>query len=408
MTYRPTIPLPVDELQPSQYSTGSHSLFRHFYLPALLASVYSLLIAFSVFFLPVHFKEDLGYSGLQIGFLFGVYSLTALAAVFPSGLSTDFITPRRVLFAAVAITVVSTIGLGQVRSYPFCVFFFVLFGLAGNSVKVAVESFIFKTHDKSKSGATFGLYQVFRMGGYGVALLAGGYLLDLIDFPATMTVLAICVGLMAIGVRALPDTTVAWTGLSGYANDFLQPRVLLFSGLLFLFASHWGAETTSYGLFVRENLGLSLVQMGWFMSGEFLTFCLTAWLVGRSYDRGGNLGSFLFIGVLLSGLGHMAMVFPWVPSSLVFRMIHGAGDGFVSVVMYVGVSRLFLRERIGGNSGLINLVIMAGVLAGSLVYGPLGEHFGYQLPLFVSGLIMLPLAFLPQLHRQVSQRNQDS
>ena len=48
------------------------------------------------------------------------------------------------------------------------------------------------------------------------------------------------------------------------------------------------------------------------------------------------------------------------------------------------------------------LGLMAGVLAGSLIYGPLGESAGYQVPLIVSGLIMIALAFFPNLHRGAS------
>ncbi|WP_264861300.1 hypothetical protein [Klebsiella pneumoniae] len=41
--------------------------------------------------------------------------------------------------------------------------------------------------------------------------------------------------------------------------------MLLFAIWLFLFYLHWGAEFTSYGLFLRENLRLSLLGMGFYM-----------------------------------------------------------------------------------------------------------------------------------------------
>jgi predicted MFS family arabinose efflux permease len=53
-------------------------------------------------------------------------------------------------------------------------------------------------------------------------------------------------------------------------------------------------------------------------------------------------------------------------------------------------------ERIGGSASLISLITTLGVLAGSLIFGPLGAGYGYAWPLIVSGVIslgLLPLAY---------------
>ena len=380
----------------------TYSQARMFYLPTLLSALYALLTSFAIFYLPVYFKETLGFSGGQIGLLFGAYGVTAVLAVFPSGLSTDFVTPKRVLFVAAVVTVFATLGLAKFTAFPVYLAVFLVFGLAGNSVKVAAESFIFKTHDTARTGRTFGVYQVFRMGAYGTALLSGGYLLQAFGFPTTLIVFAVCVAGVAVGTAALPDIPAQWSGFAMYAKDIRRPEVAVFAVWIFLFTSHWGAETTCYALFLRENLHFSLIEMGRYMSGEFVAYMLTAYTIGKRYDAGLDLGRVLWIGVLLAGIGHIGMTYPWWPSSFAFRVLHGVGDGCVSVVMYVGVSRLFLRERVGGNSGLINLVMMLGVLVGATIYGPLGEALGYQVPLLISGAIMIALGLFPQLHRGAS------
>ena len=53
-------------------------------------------------------------------------------------------------------------------------------------------------------------------------------------------------------------------------------------------------------------------------------------------------------------------------------------------------------DRIGGNAGFISLITTLGVLAGSLIFGPLGAAYGYQVPLIASGVIsltLLPMAY---------------
>jgi MFS family permease len=380
-------------------SSKSFLLDRGFLVPAGISFSYALLTSFATLLLPVYLKGDLHFSGAQIGMLYGAYGVTALVAVFPSGLSTDAARPRNILLAATALTVLAAVGIGLSRTFVPYLACFLFFGLAGHAVKIASEAVIYKTHDAARTGEVFGAYQATRMTAYAVALLGTGYLVERIGFPKTIFVFAAILASVALTSRALPDVPVAWSRLSLYGKDFRRPDVLVFATWLFLFTSHWGAETTSYALFVRTNLGLSPHRIGWFMAGEFVTFAATAWFLGKRHDRGGDLGRILLTGLLASGVGHVGMTYPWVPSSYAFRLLHGVGDGCIAVVMYVGVARLFLRERIGGNTGLINLVTMAGVLAGSLIYGPVGERFGYHVPFVASGLLLLALAAFPQARR---------
>jgi len=62
---------------------------------------------------------------------------------------------------------------------------------------------------------------------------------------------------------------------------------------------------------------------------------------------------------------------------------------------YTAITRLFHVDRIGGSASLISLTTTLGTLAGSLLFGPLGAAYRYQVPLIVSGAIslaLLPLA----------------
>ncbi len=172
--------------------------------------------------------------------------------------------------------------------------------------------------------------------------------------------------------------------------------MLFFAAWLFLFCLHWGAETTSYGLFLKERLGLTPQGMGWYMATEFAVLAITAYWYGRSwYGRLSSL-SLLSLALVTSGLGHILMTIPNVGLSLAWRLVHGFGDALIMMEIYTTIARLFHVDRIGGHSSLINLVSVGGSFAGALIFGPLGAAYGYQWPLIISGCIslgLLPLAY---------------
>lgn len=380
-------------------NSGSWARASERYLPGILSGANALLTGFAVFFMPIHFKEALNFSGAEIGMVFAGYGLTALFVVIPSGLGTDAVTPKRLLIAALPLAFAAASLLALARTFLLVLGSVLAAGVASHLVKVASESFLYKTHDAARTGHTFGLYQVLRMTGYCTAMIGGSYLVTAFGFSATVFILAWVLLLIGLGALALPNVPVRWFGFSRYVGDLRRAEVLAFVSWLFLFASHWGAETTSYALFLRENLQLSFVEIGWYMTGEFLTFMVANYTAGRLYDRGADLGRLLRFGVVLAGIGHIGMTWPSLAPSVSFRLLHGVGDGCANLVMYVGVARLFIRDRVGGNLGFVTFVTMAGQFLGALVFGPLGERSGYEVPFLVSGVILMALGLFPMAPR---------
>ncbi len=105
----------------------------------------------------------------------------------------------------------------------------------------------------------------------------------------------------------------------------------------------------------------------------------------------------LALGLATSGIGHIYMTYPVVAWSFMWRLVHGFGDGLILLITYTTIARLFHVDRIGGNAGLISFATTLGVLAGSLIYGPVGASYGYQVPFIISGitsLALIPLAYV--------------
>ncbi len=366
-------------------------------LLSFLVSVHAVVIAALYFFLPIYLQGSLHFSGAQIGFLYGILGVNSLVAAFPVGVVGDR-HPARILTRLGLLGIALSLwGLARAeRFWPFLLVFF-SFGLSLQLYRQSLDIMLFKEKGGLDSTRRFGVYNAWRMGGMTVGILLGGLSLSFLDYPQTFRLLGTVLLMLLALTWRLPLTRGQRIHLGQYGRDFLSGPVLFFVAWLFLFTLHWGAEGTSLGLFLKKNLGLSPFGLGLYLAGEFSVVALTAYLYGRF--GAGRLGPFalLALGLAASGVGHILMTYPNLAWSFFWRAVHGIGDGLIMMITYTTIAELFHVDRIGGNAGLISLATTLGVLTGSLVYGPLGASWGYQMPLIISGitsLALIPLAYV--------------
>lgn len=373
---------------------GKKADFMADWLPGIVCGLFFLGTSVSTFFLPVFFSEQLHFSGAQIGLLFTMQALSGILVVVPAGLGNDRINSRNLLIASAGLLAIAYFLLGTVRNYlPYVAVFFT-WTLSYHLFRLSLDVQVLKTDTGEHTGNRIGLYQGWRFGGLALGTILAGYLIFIVDFKWTLHIAAAGCLLLTIPAWFLPPTPIAKVTFADYKADFKNARVILFMGWLFLFATHWGAEATCYALFLREILGLDLVWMGWYMSVEFTVVMITVLLVGFQVKGNSDMLRLIIIGLALSGIGGVGMIFGPVALSLTFRAVHGIGDGMIFIVFFVGIARLFDVHRMGGNTGLINLVMMSGLAFGALISGPAGDRWGYDAPLAVSGILTL-LLILP-------------
>jgi predicted MFS family arabinose efflux permease len=347
------------------------------------------------FFLPLHLKNNLHFSGLEIGLLYAAGSLNAILVTFPLGVAGDRYPLLQLLRAALILSGLCLWSLGHLTSFlPYLAAFWG-FGLGLHAFRIALDTLLFKSTGAA-SVRVLSRYNSWRMAGMMTGTLLGGLLFYHLGYGTALQVLALVPLLMILPTFKLPRLAVHYSPWWEYGRDFCHRPVLFFASWLFLFCLHWGAEITSYGLFLRDRLGLTPQGMGFYMATEFGVVALTAYLYGRSWHGRLSPLAFLSLALLTSGLGHILMTIPSVGISLSWRLVHGFGDALILMESYTTIARLFHVDRIGGNSSLISLVSVSGSFAGSLIFGPLGAAYGYQWPLIISGIIslcLLPLAY---------------
>jgi MFS family permease len=365
-------------------------LILHFFIGA-----YATVISALYFFLPLYLKDTLGFSGAQIGLLYGVLSLNSILVSFPLGVTGDRYPARILTRLGLVGTAASLWALSWAqRFWPFLALFW-CFGLSLQFWRQSLDVMLFKG-EAADATLRFGHFNAWRMGGMTVGILWAGISLYFLGFPITLRLFGLGVVLLLAASLWLPQTRPVRSSWWQYGRDFLNRPVLFFAVWLFLFTTHWGAEGTSLGLFLKQNLHLGPVGIGFYMAGEFAIVALTAYGYGRFWAGKLKPLGFLALALVTSGVGHILMTYPSLPWSFFWRAVHGLGDGLILMETYTTISRLFHVDRIGGNSGLISLVTTLGVFTGSLIFGPLGASIGYQWPLIISGvtsLALLPMAY---------------
>ncbi|HSA24801.1 MAG TPA: MFS transporter, partial [Myxococcota bacterium] len=318
---------------PATPATVSHPL-RADWLPGLLAGLVLVATSVAGFFLTLHLKDGLGFSGLQIGLLYALQAAMGVLAALPAGLGNDRLTSRTLVGVGLLGQALGLWGMGAARAYPLFLLVFVVYSLSNWVFKLSLDVQVLKTDCGERTGARLGLYQSLRYGLLAVGTVATGYLLARLDFTWTMFAVAGLSALLAGLALALPPTRVARVRLQDYRADLGDRRVLLFALWLFLFTLHWGAETTSYGLFLRVDLGLGLEGIGWYLAVEYAAIIPAVLWAGRRACDLPHLRRLAVLGLLASGLGHVGMVFEPVALSVSFRALHGLGDGIMLIVMY--------------------------------------------------------------------------
>lgn len=360
--------------------------------PSLVGCIVSIESIFIFFFVSIYLKE-LNISGLGIGTLFAILNFTAIITAFPMGLSNDYLTPKRMIAISLVVFGSAIYAMAVVKSYWLFVAIFLIYGLSSNLFRLSLDVLMLKIFKGFGKGRAIGIYQGVRSFGLALGTFLGGFFIAKFGFERSLIYVAILTLAAIAFVPKLPNYPATRASLVEYRKDSFNPRALFLFLWVAIFGLHWGAEATSFGLFLKEWLKLPYSLMGIYMTLEVLVLAVTIILVGIKYDKGIDEYKWLYAGLFISGVGMTFMVTHNFWASISFRALHGVGDGILTIVMYLKISELFSSERMGGNSGLFLLAQTLGNAVGAIMFGHIGQTFGYHVPMILSGAIIVFLIF---------------
>lgn len=353
---------------------------------ALLMVFSGLNAVFSVI-VPVYLSE-VGLNGYQIGVLFSLHAFAILFVYFPVGFLSDRWPAR--LTAAVGMLLVSSlfVCLGFAETFAILAPLFFLGGMGTGIIDMSVMALTYKTCAKGKDGEKFGKYHLLGSIGCSIGFALGGAVAFFSGFSIAMQIIGLSIMLL-VPVLSFGSYMGHRVKLSDYRSDLMKAKVLFAGVFIFMFALHWGAETTSIGLFISNNLGLNILGVGLFSFSSGPALGIVAYIFGKRMDRGKNTPKgILMAGAIVSGASLALLTISFIPVSIIFHLLHAIGDGMVVVAFYLWVSKLSGTKRIGGVSSFMMTIGIAGQITGSLVFGPMGYALGYHMPLIISGVVM--------------------
>jgi len=356
---------------------------------SLLNSAVRGLHMMTIFFLGIHFS-NLGLSGAQIGLLFFINTITSILTVIPSGFSNDTFRSKRLITFSLLLVAIEYLGFALTDNFSVLAILFFLGGIGTTFYNTSIQSLFHKESKKKSISKKIGIFQSLNYLALALGMITSGTLLqNSVSFENIFLIVGVGFLFMTVASSSLlPKNETTELELLRYKKDILRPKVLFFLLIMFLFAQHFGAEVTSYGLFLKENLQLAPIQIGLFMGSAILFMALTAHLLANKRKRLA-IKIVLLTGLLLSGSGHILMTFGNEWFSFAMRSMHEIGDSMVFFVLFYGISQLFDLKRVGGNLGIFEFTMTMGSAVGALVYGPMGAASGYNFPLLVSGIAII-------------------
>ncbi|MFH1533385.1 MAG: MFS transporter [Nitrospirota bacterium] len=352
---------------------------------SIFNSIVKMLITAMSFFLGVYYNS-IGLTGAQIGIIFALGTITSIITILPSGLSNDRLKSKHLIGIALTLIAIFYFGLSQTHNFYIIALMALLGGMGGTIYTTSSESLFYKSTNKDQVSKKIGIFQGLNYLMVGLGMICAGFLLEKnLPFEKLFFFFAIAfLAMTLISQITLPKNKTSQFALLQYKKDIFRPKILLFLLIMFLFAIHFGAESTTYGLFLRKTLNLTTLQMGLYMGFAIMTMALAVQIISKKLHKW-KTQYILAMGLFMSGAGHILMTINDPIISAFFRIFHEIGDAAMFFFVYYGITNLFDLKRIGGNASIFTFTATIGSATGAIIFGPMGESLGYHVPLIVSG-----------------------
>jgi predicted MFS family arabinose efflux permease len=344
-----------------------------------------IFIGFTFVFVAVYLL-GIGFSGLQAGFLISLLAVTTLFVSLPVGIINDRLDIRYTILLGYVLSSIFFFMTGYFQDFWIFMPAFFLGGLGFNVIETSYRNYVFKDREPRHEGKKFGTFTLGDTLGTFAGAISGMFMVFFLGFPATLMIIGAYFLALIPLLFWLEPVSISRTKLIQYETDFLHLNNILLAVILFLFTTHWGAERTSYALFLKDVLGLNEAWMGLYVAFAILFLGIAAFLFGSRIDHRTDFRRLFLMGLLVSGATHVLMTIPQVHISFLFRAAHEVGDGIQRVSLFFWLRRKFKAGRLGGDSGIFFVIMTLGEFTGSIIYGPIGFAYGYSMPLVISGI----------------------
>jgi len=343
-------------------------------------------------YLPIVFKSY-SLTDAQIGFIIGLYSISSMTLMVPMGFFSDYFSPKKIVMAGAFLLALYFLSLLFVRDFLGLIPVVIVGGIGSAALTTVLYALYLKIIEKGKRGKQVAFFQLGSYLGYGLGPLTGGLLLSAVQPPGLFK-MALVISLVLILVTfLLQDSTPITFSFREYRKDLREPATMFLIVGVFVMATHFGVEQTSFSLLMKEDIKLTPSQIGLIFSGIGLWMACLVPLAGYLRDRRQKIFTFLWVGLLVSSIFQFITGLVSSPGTLLFvRILHTTGDTLAILEVGVLTALLFPEHRLGGNSGLLFGVRTLAMFAGSFIAGLLNMKLGYGFSFMANGVFVFIFA----------------
>ena len=363
--------------------------YRKVFYYALLNFLFFAFYWGTHMYLPYYYKQ-VGLSDSHIGFLISMVSLTTLILVFPIGVLSDRIDPKKLFLAGSIIGIAFAILLlykGRVKVFEPYIF---IFALAVAMVQISLSAHFLKQMEEISRGSQSAIYSIGGILGAGVAAQIAGMIVKNYG-PERLFWSTLCFAiLLFVCGFGLPKIKGIPFHISEYKEDLRHPLSWILIFIAFIVSSHSGFEHVGYTLIQTEVIGLTTEQAGRIFLYISFTMTIMSWVSGAIHDRAKKPVLWAGLALLLSGVFQSASGYgTGFYSYLGLRMVHVIGDSFSGVLILVIASVAFTKKRSGGSWAILLLVRNLSDVIFSNVAGHLNQTIGLRQGFLVSGILVV-------------------
>ena len=204
-----------------------------------------------LFLIPLHFLNT-GFTGWQIGFVMSFYALAPLVFSFPAGWINDRLSISKMIRAALFLISLSLLLISLSRSYLLTAPFFLILGIANNTLDVSTNSLFFKDQRMMDQNKKYGRLSFWLALGMASGTFLGGLLTHFANFNILFYVYSGFMLIVLAASKNIGQEEFTRVTLKEYRLDLINRKTILFMIMIFVLALHWGAENTVYSPFLKE------------------------------------------------------------------------------------------------------------------------------------------------------------
>lgn len=354
--------------------------------------------------LPLYFRQELGLPVSFIGVIISTYMITDVASRTPFGWLTDRIGRKPVLLFGVALSAAVIPAMMRWRSPEALLILNALNGIGAGAIWPSIYATVADSFGAERRGVVLGMLNMVMLGGLASGPVSGNFLIGLTSYSTTFLfciVLVVVVGgIVGFGMKETLLRGAAVARSSTVRVSWLQPGLLLLSGIAFLLTVGLTTLLPVIELYGQDILGVSKMQLGLILLVPGLVTAVILVPAGHLADRMGRKWP-MVCGTALMAVCLWASPLSVNPFLVAFGgVVAGLGYALVSPSWNAMAMDKVPQESRGFLLGGLAAVQAAGLTVGPLVGGYLWELVHPFAPFMAAAALLTMAAIMGLMVRE--------